>query len=252
MAQNHTANGMMINLSEIPPKCTHCILGKQTHLPLPNTREGPKVSKCLEHIHVDLNGPQPVQSRSGRQYSMNIIDDHSSYIWSTPLRLKSEAVSILQAWQRTVENQTNEQLKILVTDNGELVSDEITTWCSSHGIVHQMTAPYTSLQNGHAEHLHRTVMNKARSMRLVYGAPPSFWDEFCATSAYLTNFTSSTTLNKRMPFEIWYGYRPSISHLWEIGCQAFTLNLPRQPKILQCSRLCILIGYTPNVKAYRL
>jgi len=135
MAQKHVADGMSIDLSEIPPQCEHCILGKQTHSSLPQIREGPRVMRRLERIYVDLTGPQYVTSRSGRRYSMNIIDNFSSYVWSTPLRLKSEAVTVLQAWQQAVENQSDERLKYLVSDGGELVTDEMNAWCSARGII---------------------------------------------------------------------------------------------------------------------
>jgi len=92
MAQSRAVNGMTIDLSEIPPKCDSCILGKQTISTIPKVREGPKATDRLERIHVDLSGPMTVTSRSGRKYSMNIMDDYSSYVWSVPLRLKSEAV----------------------------------------------------------------------------------------------------------------------------------------------------------------
>jgi hypothetical protein len=72
-------------------------------------------------------------------------------------------------------------------------------WCLTHGIDHQFTAPYTFIQNGRVERLHRTIMGKARSMRLACNAPHNFWDEFCATSAYLTNLTASTTINGNKP-----------------------------------------------------
>ena len=45
---------------------------------------------------------------------------------------------------------------------------------------------------------------------------------------------------------------PSLSHLWEIGCQAFALIQTNNPKIYCCSRPCILIGYAPHAKAYQL
>src|SRR5712671_6170731 len=95
-------------------------------------------------------------------------------------------------------------------------------------------------------------MHKARSMRLACKAPPYLWDEFCANAAYLTHLTASVTLNKKTPFELWYGHRPSLSHLCEIGCQAFFLYPSKHPKVLPRSRPCILVGYAPNAKAYRL
>jgi transposase InsO family protein len=252
MARNHAVKGMPIDLSSMPPKCNFCILGKQTRTTVPSMREGLKATRRLERVFVDLCGPMHVTSRSGRLYSMNLIDDYSSFVWSLPLKSKDEASHVLQAWHRVVENQCGERLKILVTDNGEIVSKSTSDWCSAHGIEHQLTAPYTSAQNGRAERLHRTLFNKARSMRLACDAPPNLWEEFCATAAYLTNLTASASIAGKTPYELWFQHIPSLSHLREIGCRAFALIPTINPKILQRSVPCTLIGYAPRAKAYRL
>ena len=183
---------------------------------------------------------------------MNIIDDYSSYVWTIPLKNKSDAAEALQVWHRVVENQSGERLKTLITDNGELLSHNTTSWCSANGIEHLLTAPYTSAHNGRAERLHRTLLEKTRTMRLACNAPASLWDEFCATAAYLTALTPSSSLNGRTPFELWFGHVPSLSHLREIGCKAFALIHTHNPKLLQRSVPCVLIGYAPHAKAYRL
>jgi transposase InsO family protein len=252
MARRKVVKGMAVDLSSSPPVCDSCILGKQTRSPVPKVWEGVKATMPLERVHVDLCGPMPVASRSGHVYSMNVIDNHSSYMWSLPLRNKSEASSILQGWHRAVKNQSGHKLKVLVTDNGELVSKSMTDWCTTHGIDHQLTAPYTSAHNGRAERLHRTLLGRARSMRLACNAPASLWDEFCATAAYLTNLTASSSLQGRMPHELWYGKTPSLSHLREIGCRTFALIQTNNPKIYRRSTPCTLIGYAPHSKAYRL
>jgi hypothetical protein len=61
---------------------------------------------------------------------MNVIDDFSSYVWSLPLKSKEEAASVLQLWHRTVKNQSGHKLKILVSDNGELISKSMQDWAS--------------------------------------------------------------------------------------------------------------------------
>ena len=135
---------------------------------------------------MDLCGPMPTVLRSGRLYSMHVIDDFSSYVWSLPLRSKADAASMFQLWHKHVTTQTGLPLKVLITDNGELVSKSMKEWCLSLGIDHVVTAPHTLAQNGHAERVHRTILGKAQAMRLACHAPSSLWDEFCATAAYLT------------------------------------------------------------------
>ena len=173
MARTNVVKGMPINLSTTPPKCDHCILGKQARTSVPNLREGLKATRRLERVFVDLCGLMSVTSKSGQLYAMNIIDDYSSYVWTIPLRSKDEAAQALQFWHRAVENQSGERLKIVVSDNGELLSHSVANWCTEHGIEHLLTAPYTSAHNGRAERLHRTLLDKARTMRLTCNAPAS-------------------------------------------------------------------------------
>ena len=226
MAKNKVSQGMPIDLSSMPANCEHCALGKQSRSSVPKIREGSKATKRLERVHVDLCGPMAVVSRAGNLYSMNMIDDFSGYVWTVPLRSKADACPALQIWHKAVTVQTGQTLQTLVTDNGELTSKAMTDFCQSEGIVHQTTAPYTSAQNGRAERLHRTILAKARTMRIACGAPGSLWDEFSSTAAYLTNFTAATANLGRTPYELWFERKPSLSHLREIGCRAFALQLP--------------------------
>jgi transposase InsO family protein len=249
MARDGAVKG---DLSTTPPRCNNCILGKQARSSVPRVREGEKATARLGRVYVDLTGPMSIKTKAGNWYLMNIIDDFSSYVWSIPLASKSDATQALQTWHRAIVNQSDARLKIINTDNGELLSNATTDWCVAHGIVHHLTAPHTSAHNGRVERLHRTIMGKARAMRLACNAPSELWDEFCATAAYLTNFTTSSSNDGKTPHELWFSSKPSLTHLREIGCKAFALILSPNPKIYQRSVPCILIGYAPHSKAYRL
>jgi hypothetical protein len=151
MAQNHIVACVTANLFCVPPKCNHCILGKQMRMLVPKTHSHPKSSTPLEKVFVDLCGPMSVTSRSGRLYSMNVIDDFSGYVWSLPLRHKSDAAMALQAWATAVQTQLGHKLRQLVTNNGKLISKTMSAWCSMQGVTHLLTAPHTSAQNRCAE-----------------------------------------------------------------------------------------------------
>lgn len=154
-----------------------------------------------------------VTSRTGNVYAMNMIDDFSGYIWSIPLRSKANACTAFQTWHKAVTVQTGDVLRILITDNGELVSKSMKDFCDSHGINHHLTAPYTSAHNGRVERLHRTIAGKARTMRLACNTPKFLWDEFFTTAAYLTTLTAATTNSGHTPYELWFNRKPSLSHL---------------------------------------
>ena len=95
MACNQITKGMPINLSVAPLTYDSYILGKQTHSSVPKIKEGLWAISPLEHIYIDLCGPQPVASCTGNKFSMNVIDDFSGYVWSLPLKLKSDAIHVL-------------------------------------------------------------------------------------------------------------------------------------------------------------
>ena len=252
MAKSEVSEGMQIDLSCRPAKCDHCALGKQSRTPVPKTRDGEKAKERLGRVYVDLCGPTAVTSRAGNLYCMNLIDDYSGYVWTVPIRNKAEACDALKAWHKAVTTQSGNKLRILVSDNGELVSRSMRDWCLAEGIEHQTTAPYTSAHNGRAERLHRTIVSKGRTMRISCNAPAFLWDEFFATAAYLTNLTASSANNGRTPYQLWFDRKPSLSHLREIGCRAFSLQQPSPSKIYARSSPYVLIGYAPHSKAYRL
>ena len=251
MARGDAVIGMTTNLSLVPPTCDACIRSKQARSPIPKQREGAKSSRRLERIHIDLSGPHSVPSCSGFTYIKSIIDDFSGYHWTRLLKMKSDAFRAVRGWLPAAETQSGERLRYLITDNGELRSAEMASWCAERGITHLFTTPYTPLQNVKVERLHRTLMNKARSMRLAYSAPLQMWDEFVLTASFLSNLTITKSLNNKTPHELWFSAKLGLSRLREIGCKAYALITNNNPEIAARSIECVLIGYTPNSKAYR-
>jgi hypothetical protein len=249
MATKRMASGMPVNLSTSPPKCDHCILGKQVESPVPKVRSGECSVRRLGIIWVDLTGPEAVVSAMGNHYVMNVVDNHTSFPWTFLLKQKSDAFPTLKAWALQAESEVKERISIIRSDNGELKSGEMDAWCDSNGYTRQYTAPYTSSHIGRVERLHLTIMNKACTMHIQTGLPPNRWDEFCQTSGYLSARTPSWSIGKT-PYKAWFGVRPDLSHLREIGSRAFVLIQSPDPKIYPRSYECVLIGYSTNAKTY--
>lgn len=252
LARSGNATGMPITLSTSPPVCEACILGKQTKSIVPKVCAGVRATRKLGIIHVDLMKHPDTVSTAGNKYILDIIDDFSSYSWSIPLPTKSDAFPALQAWEKARELETSSKVGIYRSDNGKLKSEAMQEWLLSRGTLHHFTAPYTSAQNGRVEHLHRTLMGKARAMRSACDIPVNRWDEFILTVCYLSNRTPISSQAGHTPYERWHGVKPDLSHLREISCRAFVLiQNHHNPKVYDCSVECILIGYSLNAKAYR-
>ncbi len=232
--------------------CRFPLTDKQVCLSIPKSHSSTRSSRRLGIVSVDLTGPQDLASANGNSYIMNIVDNYSSFPWTFVLRQKSDVLPFFKAWALRAEHECGECIGIIRTDNGELKSNEMDNWCGLNGYWCEYTTPYTSAHNGKVEWLHLTIMNKMRVMLVQTGLPSNWWDELAKTSSYLTvcTFTCSTG---KTSYELWFGHRPDLSHLREIGAWAFTLVMDKNnPKIHNHSIECVLIGYSDDSKSYHL
>ena len=87
-------------------------------------------------------------------------------------------------------------------------------------------------QNGVAERLNRTLMDKARSMVAHAGLSKGFWAEAVNTANYLRNRSPCQTLKGHItPFEEWHGKKPDIAQLRTFGCIAYARVPDRVPDV---------------------
>jgi len=254
MSRDNSIKGMTSLSSSPINTCSHCILGKQTRISVPKKRTGERAGRPLKVLYSDICGPHDVPTLRGKRYTLEIIDDYSSYGWSFLLRTKSEAAEQLRGWMTTIERQTELKIGIFRTDNGgEYTSRSFEKYLQDQGILHQYTAPYSSAQNGKVERVHRTLWNRNRATLSSSGLITPLWGEIHLANSYIRNITPSTSLWGRSPHELFTGHKPDLSHLRELGCRAFVYRDggDRAPKLYNRSVECILVGYAPDAKAYR-
>lgn len=232
--------------------CVACCEGKQTRLPFP--KEGNRSTELLHIVHTDLCGPMENRSIGGSRYFMLFIDDFSRMTYIYFLKTKDEALTCFQQYKAEVENQLNRSIKILRSDNGkEFCNKRFNDFLKSHGIVHHKTNPYTPEQNGLSERFNRTIVEKAKCLLFDAGLEKRFWAEAAHTAVYLQNRTVTTSLNYKTPFEIWTGRKPDVSHLRVFGSTVM-VHVPKQKRLKwdRKSEKCILVGYSNDVKGYRI
>ena len=153
-----------------------------------------------------------------------------------------------------MKNQTKKKIKVLRTDNSEeFCSKEFEELCKKCGIAWQKTTPYTPQQNGVAERMNKTLMERARSMLSGAGLGQEFWAEAMETACYLVNKSPSSTLEDKTPQEVWIGKKPSPSHLRIFGCDAY-IHAPKEKRSKLDSKFdkCIFIRYKDGLKGYNL
>ncbi|KAL2251634.1 UNVERIFIED_CONTAM: Retrovirus-related Pol polyprotein from transposon TNT 1-94 [Sesamum indicum] len=246
-------NGFLHDKPTILNFCDECILGKQHKVSFPTSSYPvPTSSKCiLDYVHADVWGPANIGTHGGNKYFLSIIDNYSRKVFVFLMKQKSDVFEKFQSWKNLVENQTGFKLRALRTDNGlEFCNKQFSELCEKYGIKRHKTTPYTPQQNGVAERMNRTLLNKVRCLLISSGLPKTFWGEALLTAAYLINRSPSVPLFGNIPEKLWSNTDVDLSSLRIFGCSAFCLV--NGDKLDPRSQKCVFIGYPIGVKGYRL
>lgn len=125
-------------------------------------------------------------------------------------------------------------------------------YLANKGIQIEFTVRYTPQQNGVAERLNRTILEKVRCLLLGSKMQKSFWSEAVRTSVYLINRSPTSALNGEVPTHLWYGNSINYKKLKVFGCVAY-LKIPKElvgGKFESRTEKCLMMGYCAN--GYRL
>ncbi|KAI3744219.1 hypothetical protein L1987_57296 [Smallanthus sonchifolius] len=240
-----------LKLTNTDYPCEVCHRAKQHRVPFPLSDHESKV--LGELVHLDVWGPYKVQSREGYKYFLTIVDDYSRAVWVYLLKHKDEVFNNVQNFFNLVKNQFGITIKTFRSDNGtEFVNNQMHSFCESQGINHQTSCSYTPQQNGIAERKHRHLLNVARALLFQGYIPLKFWSECVLTATYLINRTPSSVLKGKSPYELVYGFKPSLNHLRMFGCLCFSTVLNSTNKFGSHAEKCVFLGYSNQKKGYKL
>ena len=121
---------------------------------------------AFECIHSDLKS-FPVELYHKYKYFVSFLDDFSSFAWIVLLQDKVLAILALKQFLAMAQNQYNTTIKEWMSDaGGEYKSEAFLRTLKDVGISIKQSAPHTPQQNGHAECLTHTLMDKAQAMCL--------------------------------------------------------------------------------------
>ncbi|GJW23282.1 putative RNA-directed DNA polymerase [Tanacetum coccineum] len=232
--------------------CVACQKGKQ-HKASCKAKIDRYVTHPLHTLHMDLFGPTSVRSINHASYCLVITDDYSRFCWVFFLAKKDETSDILKTFIRQIENQLNQKVKIIRTDNGtEFKNRVMLEFCGEKGIKQEFSNARTPQQNGVAERMNRTLIEAARTMLADSHLPTTFWAEAVNTACYTFNRVRVTKPQNKTPYELLFGHKPILSYIRPFGCHVTILNtLSPLGKFDEKSDEGFLVGYSVNSKAFR-
>ena len=233
--------------------CSGCSMAKGIRAPTPH-RTTSRAEAPLDLVHIDTAGPFP-ESFGGSPYAVMFVDSASRF-----QRLYGTR-DILGVVQRFVADMGVP--RAFRTDNGtEYTNSAFVEYCNSLRIRRELTAPYTSQQNGPVEnglsraikagHAARIEVNRLfpdvhleqlKGVRAPDGT--SLWMESVLWATEEFN-RSATTANGGMlsPYEIFYGSCPPMPTL--PFCKPACHRIPRQGKLDRQARLYYFLKFGHN------
>ena len=209
MLKNQTVIGLPqvdINLlRKVKFDCSVCAVMKQKRMSYKNL-VGERSDEPCHTVHTDTREIETAGSLNGKygyKYSLNIVDDCTSYKWIFPLRKKTEARERLKTWKAMVETQYGCTVKILRTDGGthEYFNPEIRKFCEENGLIHQSSNAYCQSENGAAERYNAVDAAYIRTLLASVGFPAYMWPEAQRHGVYLDNRTPKRRLGWITPYE---------------------------------------------------
>jgi transposase InsO family protein len=230
--------------------CHACQLGRHTRLPF--TTSYSRAEQAFDLVHCDL-WTSPVLSLSGYKYYLVILDDFSHFLWTFPLRLKSDTFTTLTHFFTWVSTQFHRPVRALQCDNGrEFDNHASRSFFLTHGIQLRLSCPYTSAQNGRVERMIRTTTNMIRCLLFQASLPASYWAEALHTATHLLNCLPSKAVSHPTPYFALYDTAPTYDHLRVFGCACYPNTSATAPhKLSPRSTRCLFLGYSSDHKGYR-
>ncbi|RVW19923.1 Retrovirus-related Pol polyprotein from transposon RE2 [Vitis vinifera] len=149
----------VLSACSLPPEhwtgvCEPCQMAKSHRLPF--TLSESRASQPFALVHSDLWGPTPVVGTNGARYFVLFVDDHTRFSWLYLLASKDQAISAFLQFKVMIETQFDTKVRMLQTDWGGEFQAFTNTLCK-FGILHRVSCPSTSQQNGRVERKHRHV-----------------------------------------------------------------------------------------------
>ena len=193
----------LVNLNLLPKfqidanyRCETCVEAKLTRTLFHSIERN---SEPLELIHSDVCDLKFVQTRVGRKYFVTFIDDCTRDCYVYLLRSKDEALESFIHYKKEVENQLSKKIKVLRSDRGGEYKSPFGEFWSQHGIVHQITTPYSPQQNGVAERKNRTFKEMMNADK--FWITTELVGEVILSTNYILNRLPQKKLDKT-PYEL--------------------------------------------------
>ena len=142
-----------------------------------------------------------MQSVNGFCYYILFVDHFTRFTWIYLLNSKLEIYSKFILFKAMIENQFSSKIKTLRSDGGgEYTFSVVKSYQLQHGIIHQISCPYTPQQNGFVEKKHRQLIETTITLLSQASMSTSYCSYAILTTVSLINLFPTFVLNFVSPW----------------------------------------------------
>jgi hypothetical protein len=198
MVKAKLIEGIELDPDSTPTFCTACTQAKLARTAVPKTRsEGHTAQDLGDRIHSDLWGPAQTTALTGESYFVSFT---KAWTEIDGMRVKDQTFTKYKEYEAWLHTQFKVVVKELHCDGGgEYINDVFDAHLKAKGTVRTVTVHDTPEQNGIAERLNRTLLERARAMMIATGLPRFLWLEAVRHGVWLKNRTPTKALNGKTP-----------------------------------------------------
>ena len=230
--------------------CPECRIAKMKRKP--HNKPTPKATDVLEVIHSDIIGPID-ESYTGNRFILTMIDEFSRKAWLFLLKEKKQAIDYIINTLKYLKNvYPDKNIKYFKSDYGrEYNNKEIKKYCRENGIQKVFAPPYNPENNGLAERYNQTVISCTKTLLYWSGLSENFWDYAVTYANYLYNKTPHSSINNRIPDEIFYKRKTKINHIRVFGCLTYYKNYENsKTKFSPEAKKGVFLGFSEKSNSY--
>ncbi|CAI7873257.1 unnamed protein product [Closterium sp. NIES-54] len=233
--------------------CVSCVGGMITRHTFPSV--GEEEDELLGVVHADLCGPFCEAAKDGSRYFLVLKDRKTRYVWAYPLAKKSDALAAFQKWLPMAERQCKTTVKAPRTDRGgEFLGHDFTLFLDEKGIIHDLTCPYTSEQNGMVEREMRSIVEAVRTMLLHMGVQHHWWHLALSLVIWVRNRVEHASLPFGVtPYELAFRHKldASMVRVWGCMLQYMVPQSQRGGKLAPKARWGLHLGVSAASKGWQ-
>ena len=159
LARLDLVEGLEVNPRSPQPDCIACTEAKESEKPYGLASD--KATKVGQLTYTDLWGRYEIKSINGNHYFLLLINDASRHVTIKFLKTKTQATQEVKNYITYLKAQGASPCAIKMDQGTEFLNENLQSWCHEQGMELQLTAPYSSPQNGVAERMNRTLVELA-------------------------------------------------------------------------------------------